>query len=218
MTDGYDQKNTLKVAPKNNKTSDFFAGLQKFCEIWKSVVQRLTEYISKNRQKIKYWVDNFPPDAADSLKKLVLRGLERGWYLNEVFLYGLISGGEDSGRDLDAFIEKMIVESWDEFWNPIIRLNPSRESLLNEAKKVFESEYYASAIHLFYTQADGVFKDKFNNEHELFGSRGDFAKKEFKKYLSELVCKNSLNELLRTLCKSRGNSRHRQSVEAVNPT
>lgn len=76
----------------------------------------------------------------------------------------------------------------------IFRLSPDRESLLKEAKMAFENQTYGAAIHMYFSQADGIFYDKFGKD--LFTSRGEESKVKFGGHLTDFIARDSWASLI----------------------
>ncbi|MDW7549210.1 hypothetical protein [Pseudoalteromonas peptidolytica] len=58
----------------------------------------------------------------------------------------------------------------------------------------FEKQLYGAAIHMYFSQADGIFNDKFNKS--LFNNRGEKAKEEFNGYLTDFIARDSWKLLI----------------------
>lgn len=143
--------------------------------------------------KIVSWAKTFPESRTDEMVRLVQLGIDRGWYLNEVFLFAIHRDFQE-GDDLDCFLQEQILSEWDTYWAMIISLSPDRESLLTEAKMAFENKMYGAAIHLCFSQADGIFYDKFGKN--LFTSRGRRAKEAFGGHLTDFIARDSWESLI----------------------
>ncbi|WP_422380530.1 hypothetical protein [Marinicellulosiphila megalodicopiae] len=137
------------------------------------------------------WAQTFPKERTDNMVLLTKLAVEKGWYLNEVFLFSILRDGQVD--DLDCLLQECILDEWDEYWAMIIKMSPDREHILTEAKSAFDSEMYSAAIHLLFSQADGVFYDKFAKN--LFTNRGDVAKLEFGGHLTDLISRDSWESL-----------------------
>lgn len=144
--------------------------------------------------KVLNWMQEFPELRTDEMVKLVQLGVEKGWYLNEVFLFALYRDFQKEGSNLDCFLQNQILSQWEQLWRMILRLCPNRENLLAEAKKVFEAQTYGAAIHMYFSQADGIFYDKFGTN--LFTNRGEAAKGEFGCYLTDFIARDSWESLI----------------------
>lgn len=144
--------------------------------------------------KIEYWMRTFPEAKTAEMIQLVQLGIDKGWYLNEVFLLALSSDFRE-GDDFDCFLQDQVMSQWDEFWNIIIRRSPNRVSLLTEAKVAFENQTYGAAIHMYFSQADGIFYEKFGKN--LFADRGYVAKDKFGGLLNNLIARDSWETLIR---------------------
>ncbi len=144
-------------------------------------------------EKLANWVKTFPETKTDEMVQLVRLGIDKGWYLNETFLFGIYRDFQEN-EDLDCFLQVQILREWDEYWEMIFRLFPDRESLLKEAKMAFETQMYGAAIHMYFSQADGIFYDKFGKN--LFTSRGQGAKTKFGGHLTDFIAKDSLDSLI----------------------
>lgn len=147
-----------------------------------------------NGESVERWMKTFPASRADEMKQLVGDCLARGWYLNEVFIFAILRDFERDKHDLDSFLEDQIIGLWGVFWRSIIALFPQRKSLLTESKKVFENECYAAAIHLYFSQADGIFHETFGKQ--LFKHEGVVAKEKFDSHLSDGISRESWDELV----------------------
>jgi hypothetical protein len=144
-------------------------------------------------RKVVDWAKTFPVTRTDEMVQLVQLGIGRGWYLNEVFLFALYRDFQE-GDDLDCFLEEQILSEWEDYWAMIISLSPDRESLLTEAKMAFQNKLYGAAIHMYFSQADGIFYDKFGKN--LFTARGDEAKGKFGGHLTDFIARDSLESLI----------------------
>jgi hypothetical protein len=116
-------------------------------------------------KNLKSWAEAWPAKKTHDMTKVAKLAISHGWYLNEVFLFSLY---RDYNQEIDfpVFMEQLILSEWDEHWNAVITVSPARKSILNEAKSCFEDGYYSAAIHMLFSQSDGVFYDKF--EKSLF--------------------------------------------------
>lgn len=130
---------------------------------------------------------------------LINTGIEKGWYLNEVFIFGFYRDYTEEGN-FDEFIESLIESEWETYWKHIFSVaHTDRLAILKEAKKAFESQLYGAAIHIFFSQSDGFFSEKFskgNQEVQLYKKSGSNAKQEFNKYLTEVIDRESFGRLL----------------------
>jgi hypothetical protein len=144
-------------------------------------------------EKLENWAKTFPEARTDEMVQLVRLGIDKGWYLNEAFLFG-INRDFQEGEDLNCFLQEQILSEWNEYWGMIFRLSPDRESLLTEAKMAFENQIYGAAIHMYFSQADGLFYDKFGKN--LFTSRGQEAKAKFGGHLTDFIARDSWESLI----------------------
>lgn len=139
------------------------------------------------------WAKTFPESRTDEMVQLVRLGIDKGWYLNEVFLFAIYRNLQE-GEDLNCFLQEQILSEWNEYWAMIFRLSPDRQSLLTEAKMAFENQTYGAAIHMYFSQADGIFYAKFGES--LFACRGDKAKVKFGGHLTDFIARDSWESLI----------------------
>ena len=139
------------------------------------------------------WVKMFPESRTDEMTQIVQQGVSKGWYLNEVFLFALYRDFKEEDN-LDEFLEYQITSQWEDFWGTLFRLCPKREEILNEAKLAYENKLYGSAIHVFFSQTDGIFHDKFGTN--FYVSRGKKAEAEFGSYLTEFISRGAFEILI----------------------
>lgn len=144
-------------------------------------------------EKLANWMQEFPESRTDEMARLVRLGIDKGWYLNEVFIFSIVRDLQE-GEDLNCFLQDQLLSEWDEYWAMILRLSPDRESLLKEAKLAFENQTYGAAIHMYFSQADGIFYDRFGQN--LFARRGEKAKVKFDGHLTDLIARDSLKLLI----------------------
>ena len=143
--------------------------------------------------KLENWAKTFPESRTDEMVQLVRLGIDKGWYLNEVFLFAIYRDLQE-GEDLNCFLQEQVLSEWDEYWTMIFRLSPDREDLLKEAKMAFENQTYGAAIHMYFSQADGIFYDKFGKN--LFTHRGEEAKVKFDGHLTDFIARDSWESLI----------------------
>ncbi|HGS4631995.1 TPA: hypothetical protein ACMDPK_003730, partial [Vibrio cholerae] len=139
------------------------------------------------------WIKNWPKARTDDMSLISRSAISEGWYLNEVLLVGIYSQIEDHD-DFSSMIESLLLENWDGFWEAIFKSEPSRFSLFSEAKQCFESSLYGASIHLFFSQADGVFHDHFGKS--LYKKEGERAKTEADVHLKNVIARESLAQLI----------------------
>ncbi|NOH99480.1 hypothetical protein [Vibrio sp. 99-70-13A1] len=135
---------------------------------------------------------NWPSEKSEDMKFLVNHAYERGWYLNEIFIFGL----HHSITEYDNFDDAVIVlieEDWEFYWKALTEYQPSRAHLFKEIKKAHELGLYGSSIHLCFSQADGLFFDKFGTS--LYERKLTVAKRKFGDEIHEFISRDSL-ELL----------------------
>jgi len=143
--------------------------------------------------KLADWSKTFPELRTDEMVRWVRLGVGKGWYINEVFLFAIYRDLQE-GEDLSCFLKEQVLSEWDEYWATIFRLSPDRERLLKEAKVAFENQMYGAAIHMYFSQADGIFHDKFGKN--LFEYRGETAKVKFGGYLTDFIARDSWDSLM----------------------
>ena len=143
--------------------------------------------------KLANWAKTFQESRTNEMAQLVRLGIDKGWYINEVLLFAIYRDLQES-EDLDCFLQEQILSEWDEYWAMIFRLSPDRASLLTEAKMAFENQTYGAAIHMYFSQADGIFYDKFGEN--LFTSRGKEAKEKFGGHLTDFIARDSWESLI----------------------
>ena len=142
---------------------------------------------------IQNWVESWPQERTAEMSLISKAVISEGWYLNEVLLFGIYSQIEDHD-DFPSMIEYLLLEDWDGFWDVAFKAEPSRHSLLSEAKECFESGLYGASIHLFFSQADGVFHDHFGKS--LYTKEGERAKAEADAHLKDVIARESLEQLI----------------------
>ncbi|CAG9296820.1 hypothetical protein [Celerinatantimonas diazotrophica] len=142
---------------------------------------------------IQNWVEHWPKERTDEMSLISKAAISEGWYLNEVLLFGIYSQIEDYD-DFPSMIESLLLENWDDFWDAAFKAEPSQYSLLFEAKECFESGLYGASIHLFFSQADGVFHDHFGKS--LYKKEGERAKAEADVHLKDVIARESLEQLI----------------------
>jgi hypothetical protein len=133
----------------------------------------------------------------DKNEKMAMLALKNGWFLNETLMIPL-SNIFASAESFDGKMECILEREWDHHWEVIIKALPDRAALLMEAKKCHDTGLYGAAIHLFYSQADGVFADKFNYKL-LYGSKFDVGKNELSHGLDSLLDTDSLRIMIDTM-------------------
>lgn len=149
--------------------------------------------LAKIMENITNWAKTFPESRTDDMVQVVRLGISKGWYLNEVFLFALYRDFKEE-YDLDEFLEYQIVSQWEHFWSVLFRLYPKRQKILNEAKLAYENELYGAAIHIFFTQTDGIFSDQFGKD--FYAARGEKAKNEIGSYLTDFISRESFESLI----------------------
>ena len=138
-------------------------------------------------------VEHWPKDRTDEMSLVSKIAISEGWYLNEVLLFGIYSQIEDH-NNFPSMIESLLLEDWDNFWDAVLKVEPTRYALFSEAKTCFESGLYAASIHLFFSQADGVFHDHFRKS--LYKKEGEKAKTEAEIHLKDVIARKSLEQLI----------------------
>lgn len=139
------------------------------------------------------WAKNWPKERTDDMSEIAKEAIRSGWYMNEALLFTLY---RDLGEydEFDSFMEETIQSEWDGLWGAILKAEPSRTAILAEAKKCFEQGCYAASIHIFFSQADGVFHDQFGKS--LYKKEGEFANYEVTNYKTDFIAIDSLKDLI----------------------
>ncbi|GIU41386.1 hypothetical protein [Shewanella colwelliana] len=150
--------------------------------------EKLEGTLNKVVEMAKTW----PSEKAEDMKYLANYAYSQGWYLNEVFIFGLHREITEHESFDDAVI-MLIEEDWDFYWKSLAEYKPLRSVLFEEIKKCHEVGFYGAAIHLSFSQADGLFYDKFGVS--LYGSRFKIAKNKFSEEINDFISRDSL-ELL----------------------
>ncbi|MBB1341251.1 hypothetical protein H5158_06300 [Pseudoalteromonas sp. SR45-6] len=153
-----------------------------------SLKEQLQSIIIKASELAKTW----PSEKSEDMKFLTNYAYEKGWYLNEVFIFGLHHSITEYEQFDDAVIV-LIEEDWDFYWKALAEYQPARAHLFEEIKKAHMLGLYGASIHLCFSQADGLFFDKFGTG--LYGSRFSVAKSKFGVEINEFISSDSL-ELL----------------------
>jgi len=136
---------------------------------------------------------NWPKERTDDMSKMAKEAIHQGWYMNEALLFTMYRDLSDYDN-FDAFMEDSILSSWDEFWDAIFNVEPTRSEILKEAKRCFELDCYAASIHVFFSQADGIFHDRFGKS--LYKTEGKQAKTEMSSYITDFIARDSLEALI----------------------
>ena len=152
----------------------------------------LKEQLSGTLNKVAELVRTWPSEKTEDMKYLANYAYAQGWYLNEVFIFGLHNSITEN-ENFDDAVTVLIDEDWDFYWKILADYQPTRASLFEEIKKCHESGLYGASIHLCFSQADGLFFDKFGVS--LYGSRFKVAKTKFGQEINEFINRDSL-ELL----------------------
>ncbi|NRD72790.1 hypothetical protein HQQ94_05910 [Shewanella sp. VB17] len=147
---------------------------------------------SKIMQEITDFAIKWPTKKIEDMKLLSTQAYEQGWYLNEVLIFTLNGSIIANDRLNDAVIE-LINEDWDEYWNNLVEYRPSRKELFMEIKRCHELSLYGAAIHLSFSQADGLFYDKFGVN--LYSNRFGIAKNKFCLELNDFISRDSIEVL-----------------------
>ncbi|MCD9465497.1 hypothetical protein CJF25_21535 [Photobacterium phosphoreum] len=132
----------------------------------------------------------WPSNKTDEMKSLADSAYNQGWYLNEVFIFGLHFSEHDN---FDDNVIAVIDEGWSDYWEMLSEYQPARSELFNEIRKCHEAGLYGAAINLCFSQADGIFYDKF--EKSLYGSGFNIAKSQFNEEINEFISRDSLETL-----------------------
>ena len=143
--------------------------------------------------KIKDWAENWPREKTDDMTAIAKEAISYGWYMNEAFLFVLYRDLNDYDG-FDDFMEDTILSDWSGFWDAIFKVEPSRVLILKEAKKCFELGCYAASIHIFFSQADGIFHDQFGRS--LYKKEGERAKAEISNHITDFIARESLDALI----------------------
>ncbi|HIF9252478.1 TPA: hypothetical protein ACX6RB_003631 [Photobacterium damselae] len=138
-------------------------------------------------------VKTWPSEKTDDMKFLVNNAYSQGWYLNEFYIYRL-HFPEYENFDFDDAIIAVIDECWSEHWEMLSEDKPARSKLFNEIRICHESGLYGAAINLCFSQADGIFFDKF--KVSLYAKGFNVAKSKFNENINEVISRDSLDTLL----------------------
>ncbi|MBJ9578057.1 hypothetical protein [Acinetobacter baumannii] len=76
---------------------------------------------------------------------------------------------KDSNESIDAYMERLILDKYDQIKEYCFELFPLRREIIEEAFKLFEAENYIACIPLFLMQTDGIARD--------YGTKGMFSGK-----------------------------------------
>jgi hypothetical protein len=152
----------------------------------------LTETINGILEKVSKLAKTWPAEKIEDMKFLANHGFSQGWYLNEVLIFGLHRSITEHDDFNDAVIE-LIDESWDFYWKHLIKYKPARKELFLEIKQCHESELFGAAIHLCFSQADGLFYDKFGVS--LYSRGFNVAKTKFGSEINDFISRDSIDVL-----------------------
>jgi hypothetical protein len=139
------------------------------------------------------WAESWPASKTDEMSHIAKFAISQGWYFNEVFLFAFIRDYKE-GSNLSEFMDQLISSEWEQWWESIKQVEPSRVAIFDEAKNCFESGCYSAAIHLFFSQSDGVFHDKFGKS--LYKKEGERARDEMSEYITDFISRDSLDDLI----------------------
>ena len=149
--------------------------------------------LSNMLKNIADWAEKWPSAKADEMAGIAKFAISEGWYFNEVFLFAF---GRDyqKGTSLSDFMDQLISSEWEQYWQIIKQVEPSRVAIFDEAKNCFDSGYYSAAIHIFFSQSDGIFHDKFDNS--LYKKEGERARDEMSDFITGFISRDSLKALI----------------------
>jgi hypothetical protein len=129
-------------------------------------------------------VRKFLEVVSDEIINVVRAAKKDGWYLN-TGLFFLLQRDYKPGEDINHVLENSILSDWDVQWERLFSELPHRKNILDEGKKCFEMGMYYSAIQIFYSQADGIFHERFNID--LYKKSGTIASNRFAGQLRKKV-------------------------------
>ncbi|WP_138510660.1 hypothetical protein [Pseudoalteromonas ruthenica] len=139
------------------------------------------------------WAEKWPSSKTDEMSKIAKLAISEGWYFNEVFLFAFDRDYQE-GTSLSDFMDQLISSEWEQHWESIKQVEPSRIAIFDEAKNCFDSGYYSAAIHIFFSQSDGAFHDKFGKS--LYKKEGERARDEMSGYITDFISRDSLQDLI----------------------
>ena len=123
-------------------------------------LQRLSLHIEALRD----WLEEQPERDKQSLAKLA----DRGWFLDPnmpVANIGLLARAiEEYPNDVDTAYSGFIRNRLDEIEWELVAAYPSRNHLLRDAFEAHRKAQYTLSVPVFLTQADGIFRERFNKE------------------------------------------------------
>lgn len=104
---------------------------------------------------------SLPRELADDMKKVSNFAFDRGWYLNHVYLH-VLNTEDCIDNTFDEKIIQLIDDDFDLFCDFLKERVPQRTAIWEEVKLCYENKLYHSIIHLCFSQADGIFDEKFD--------------------------------------------------------
>lgn len=81
---------------------------------------------------------------------------------------------KDPKESIDEFMQRLLLDNYDEIKEYCLDLLPSRKLILEESFKLFEDENYIACIPLFLIQIDGIARDY--GAKGMFSGQGKFEK------------------------------------------
>lgn len=126
---------------------------------------------------------SFPRELANDAKRISNFAFYRGWYLNHIYLQ-VLNDGDCDDNTFDEKIIQLIDDEIDDYWDYLKEQIPHRAAIWEEIKLCYENKLYHSIIHLCFSQADGLFDEKFGTG--LYKYSFTEAKKKFGKSMKDV--------------------------------
>ncbi|MEZ9266204.1 hypothetical protein AB4508_09050 [Vibrio splendidus] len=135
-------------------------------------------------------VQSYPRDQVEYMKTLSNFAFNRGWYLNHIYLH-VINVEDCIDSTFDAKIVGLIDDDIEGFWDLLNKASPDRTAIWQEIQCCYEHELYHSVIHLCFSQADGMFHEKFGTS--LYQKSFSKAKESFGTSMCDALDHDSLS-------------------------
>jgi hypothetical protein len=100
-------------------------------------IMSLKEQLSGTLNKVAELVRTWPSEKTEDMKYLANYAYAQGWYLNEVFIFGLHNSITEN-ENFDDAVTVLIDEDWDFYWKILADYQPTRASLFEEIKNVMK--------------------------------------------------------------------------------
>jgi len=118
---------------------------------------------------------------------------ENGWYLSDELCNKMPWDFPDIVRNgdhekIDGIMVELLQKRIDSIRDEIIDNYPKRSDVLSQGFHAHEQEMYCCSILVFYSQADGIFGDKFGGEFFVSNSRRKVARNEIKIFEDSISC------------------------------